>query len=123
MFGQHLFWVQDWCLQRLLRGETPKNWKIDFESGFPSLELGLFVLHPAERIFFGMQPTMVIFTSSTFQMAIGSGCRATTSEWGATDAKCEAACGRLATGVWPCPSAGTDLEDAVGRVRVGPRCL
>ena len=31
-----------------------------------------------------------------------AGCRATTSAWGATDAKCQAACAILAPGVWPC---------------------
>ena len=31
-----------------------------------------------------------------------AGCRATTSAWGTTDAKCQAACGILAPGVWPC---------------------
>jgi len=35
-----------------------------------------------------------------------TGCRATTSAWGATDAKCQAACGILGPGVWPCGSGG-----------------
>ena len=48
----------------------------------------------------------VILFSLLVPMALDSGCRATTSEWGATDAKCQAACGRLAAGVWPCPWDG-----------------
>lgn len=45
-------------------------------------------------------------SSSTTVTTVPAGSRATTSEWGATDAKCEAACGRLATGVWPCGPGG-----------------